>query len=116
MGEPTVRESLAEVVGSLMAYVRDHVTLYKLEATEKLARLGTSILVGIVFIVGGAFLLLFLSLAFVWWFGSTFGSYAVAFLIVAGIWVLALVLVYIFRRKIIMAPLVRGLRDIFWED
>ncbi|MFC2102732.1 hypothetical protein ACFLS7_07030 [Bacteroidota bacterium] len=62
------------------------------------------------------FFLFFLALAFVYWYGEEFGHMYVGALIVVGFYLVASVIVYIYRERIFINPLITRLTTITHEE
>lgn len=60
------------------------------------------------------FILMFLSFAFAYWFGEETGRWALGFILTAGFWAIIALLVYLFRKPLILDQVARAsARDFF---
>lgn len=97
-------------------YIKTRYDLLKLELLEKTSRI-LSVLIMIIislFLVLGA--LIYFSFALVSWMETVFGSMIPGFLIIGGVFLIILFLVYIFREKILINPLIRAISKILFEE
>ena len=104
-------ESIAQLVESLKNYVGLQGEYLKFNAVEKVVRLTTALTLAIIFIIIGEAILFYLSFALIYAMEPLTGM-ALAFLIMALLFLLLLVIVFIKRKSWIERPLVRFLSDI----
>src|SRR5579875_2954776 len=90
----------AELKDRFQAYVSDRITLVKLQAVEKISVAVAAIISGILLLVFGLFLLIFISITLGFLFSHWLDSYAAGFGIVAGIYLLLILLVIFFGKKL----------------
>ncbi|MEZ4906865.1 MAG: phage holin family protein [Saprospiraceae bacterium] len=85
MENRTLKDFYNEMTELIIKYINSYIVLFKLEITEKLVKLGSSIVSVFIILIFffSIFLLLSFSLAF--WLGSLFGSLSLGFLASAGI-------------------------------
>ncbi len=89
-----------EVKDRFQAYVTDRITLVKLQAVEKISVVTAAIISGVLLVVFGLFLLIFISITLGFLFSHWLDSYAAGFGIVAGIYLLLILLVVFFGKKL----------------
>lgn len=98
-------DELKEKTSDLAGHVEDLAnTFYKLtvlNVTQKTSNLVAGMVVGIVIGVLGIFILLFLGIALAWWLGDVLENRTAGFLLGAGFFLVMLLLVFLFRKKII---------------
>ena len=82
-------------------YIRNRVSLIKLQMVEKLSRVAAVLFTGIVVAVLCTFVLLFLSIMGGYYFAELTGSLLAGFGIISAIYLLLLILVIIFRKNIL---------------
>ena len=104
-------ESIAQLVESVKNYVGLQGEYLKFNAVEKVVRLTTALTLAIIFIIIGVAILFYLSFALIYAMEPLTGM-ALAFLIMALLFLLLLVIVFIKRKSWIERPLVRFLSDI----
>ncbi|MCK9424200.1 MAG: phage holin family protein [Bacteroidales bacterium] len=111
---------LSDNFSSLTENVKDYIDLridyLKLVLTEKIARLASFFLISVIFFILAMFLLLFLSLAFVFWFGEEIGPTWVGAMIVTTVYIVGGVIVYFQRHNLFINPLVSHLTKILMEE
>jgi hypothetical protein len=105
------KSNLKDAVDDLTSHIRDYAeTYYKitvLKIAEKATGAGASALVVVSLATLGFFGLIFASLGLAYWLGNLIESRVGGFLIVAGIYFLAMIVVIALRKKIIF-PLIRN--------
>ncbi len=99
-------ESVKELIESLRQYAILQKEYVKLDIIEKVVQLITALSLAVVLIILGVAVLFYLSFAVVFWMAPTIGT-ATAFLIVAIVFLLLLVVVFTNRKTWIERPLVR---------
>ena len=104
-------ETLAQLVESVKSYLSLQGEYLKLNVIDKMVRLVTALTLTIVFVILGVAVLFYLSFALVYWLEPLTGT-ALAFFIMAMLFLALLVLVFIFRKTWIERPLVRFLADL----
>lgn len=98
-------------------YLNDRLLLLKLEAAEKTARLVAALATGLIIGLLFFFVLLFISLMAGYFFSQLTGSLFTGYAIVAGIYLVALVLLILFGRKRISASIINFvIRILFAAD
>jgi hypothetical protein len=97
-------------------YINLRLDLARLTLTEKMSQLLSFFLIMVIFFILGMFLLLFLSLSFVFWFGNDIGPAWLGALLVTAFYVLGGVLIFVKRRQFFINPLVSRLTKILMED
>jgi len=82
-------------------YIQDRLLLLKLDAVERGSKIIATIFTILIIALFSFFVLLFLSVMAAYLFGELLGQIFWGFGIVAGIYIILLVLIIIFRKKII---------------
>jgi uncharacterized membrane protein YqjE len=98
----TIFEQVSSLTTKVKEYVRLRIDLFKLELTEKWVKFVSDIVMLILFITTVFFVMLFLSFAFAYWFAGLTGKWPLAFLITAAFWILVGLLLYLFRKPLIL--------------
>ncbi len=88
-------------------YVNTYVQLTKAKATQAAANASSAMTVMIGALFFGLFFLQFIFLGLAWWIGSLLNSPAAGYFIVAGLFLLIIILLFAMRKKYI-GPLVRN--------
>ncbi len=89
-----------EIKDRFQAYISDRITLVKLQAIEKISVAIAAIISGVLLLVFGLFLLIFISITLGFLFSNIFHNYAAGFGIVAGVYLLLILLVIFFGKKL----------------
>jgi hypothetical protein len=117
MMEPgKISDNFSSLTENVKDYVNLRIDLVKLILTEKIAKLASFFLISVIFFILAMFLLLFLSLAFVFWFGESVGPSWLGALIVTAVYVLGGCLIYFKRHQFFINPLVSHLSKILMEE
>lgn len=96
-----VKDKLEDSLEHVGAYVQTRMDLLLLNLSDKVAKsAATAAVVYVAWSLSG-FVLLFLSLALAWWLGQLLENMAAGFLVVAGIFVLITVVVYVVAKKVL---------------
>lgn len=91
--------NLEGLLNNLTGYVETRVELIKIEVKEDLAKAGAKLVVFAALIVAALFLMLFISFAGAYWLGKLLGMPA-GFSIVAGVYVIILLILLLLRKNI----------------
>ena len=113
---PKISENINNLTENVRDYVNLRLDLARLTLTEKMAQLISLFLISVIFFIMGMFLLLFLSMAFVFWFGNDVGPAWLGALIVVAFYVVLGLFVYMRRYQLFLNPLVSKLTKILMED
>jgi len=97
-------------------YVNLRIDYIKLLLTEKIARMASFFLLSVIFFILGMFLLLFISFAFVFWYGEEIGPTFVGALIIVGFYIVTGLTIYGMRNKLFVNPMVKKLAKIIMEE
>lgn len=111
-----ISDNFSSLTENVKDYVNLRIDLIKLILTEKIAKLASFFLISVIFFILAMFLLLFLSLAFVFWFGEKIGPAWLGTLIVTVVYILGGVLIYTRRHQFFINPLVSQLTKILMEE
>jgi len=116
MESTKISDNFTQLTENIKDYVNLRIDLAKLIITEKLAKLVSFFLIAVIFFILAMFLLLFISLAFVYWFDAAIGSSWVGALIVTAVYVMGGILIYIKRHEFFINPLVTQITKILMEE
>ena len=111
-----ISDNFSSLTENVKDYVNLRIDLVKLILTEKIAKLASFFLIAVIFFILAMFLLLFLSLAFVFWFSDQIGPAWLGALIITAVYILGGVLIYINRHRFFINPLVSQLAKILMEE
>jgi hypothetical protein len=92
--------SLSGMFQKSKEYIDTRFRLLQLQATERSSRLIASLLVDLIKTVFGLFVLFFLSLALGFYLSELLGSSSLGFLATAGIFVVLIVIISLFEKKL----------------
>ena len=90
----------AETKNLFQSYIGDRVTLVKLQVIEKLSVTAAAVVMGVLLFIFGLFLLTFVSITLGFLFSHWLDSYAAGFGIVAGIYLLLILVVIFFGKRL----------------
>jgi hypothetical protein len=96
-------------------YIQDRIALAKLQVLEKVSRLLSALISGLLILVLGFFILLFFGLTGGYFFAQITGSLFLGFAIMFGIFVLLFILLLVYRKKIIYTRVTNFVIDIFFD-
>jgi hypothetical protein len=103
-----IRNKAADLAGHAEDLADTYYRLALLNVTQKAATITSTAITMILLCTAGTFVLLFGGFAFSWWLGDLLKSRAGGFLIGAGFFLLIMIIVVLFRKKIIF-PFIRNL-------
>ena len=106
-------ETIGQLVEVLKHYIGLQSEYMKLDVVDKVVRLLTAITMTVVLL--GLFLIIYLSFAAAYGLAGLIGSTALAFCVVAGVYLFILILFIIFRHQWIERPLVKFLASILMQ-
>ena len=116
MEKKNLGEQFKSLSGDTREYLQLRLELFKLTATEKLAMVVSSLIISVIILFLVGLIVIFLSFAFIYWFGADVGPWCGGALIVAGFDILVGILVFIFRDPLFINPLVSKMSNIILED
>lgn len=107
---------ISELRKELNQYVNLRMELMQLTIYEKSAKVVAAFASSMVMAFLGFFLMLFIFLALANWFGEILGSLAVGYGIVAGFYLIMLLIFMAIRKKYFEQPIVDKMIDVLMED
>jgi hypothetical protein len=116
MAENSFSGNVEEMIKMARSYLNSRIELWKLTLLEKVSLAGAYFLGSLIIVLIIGFCLLFVSLAFAYWYGQTTGDLAMGFLITAGIYVVLGIIIYFGRKNLISGPIIRALAAIIYKD
>lgn len=90
-------------------FIQTTTELVKLKAVDKLISVASNIVSGIVFSILVFFFLLAFNMGIAFWIGEALGKFYLGFFIVAGFYVLLIIILALFKNSIIKAPLTHSI-------
>lgn len=106
MSERTANESFKSVYAILRRFVFLHINNARLTTAEKLTLLGTTIVYGALLMLLGSMALFFITIGIAELLAFTLDT-KFAYLMVAGFYILLVILLIIFKRQLILNPVCR---------
>lgn len=100
-----ISQQAGEIFGYLKIYGQQHVKLAKLDLSERVSKVTSVLTLILVLFILMLFVLFMLSIAVGLYLGNLWESYPRAFLVLTGVYVLAGVIVYAFRKPLIVNPI-----------
>ncbi|MBK5202722.1 MAG: phage holin family protein [Prolixibacteraceae bacterium] len=111
-----ITDSFQKLKDTATDYAKLQLKLFKLCVIQKIDEISVLIISSFVFILIGFIFLLFISAVFVVWYGTTFGNYLTALLIIIGFIILLFLIFYVKGRKWISSAIMKKLSSIISED
>lgn len=108
--------SLKDSFQNLHEYLEARIELTKIQVLEKISLLTSSVLTTLILIFLAFFFLLFASIAASLIVGEQLGEWYWGFLIVACFYALLAIVLYAFRRKIILNPILNTIIDVMFRE
>lgn len=95
------KSKIEQIYERVEQYVLTSVELYKLKALQKVAEVATSLITSFLLAIFGLLFLLFVSIGLAVYLGEVMGRIHYGFMIVAGIYLLFSIIVYILRAQVL---------------
>jgi hypothetical protein len=111
-----LKENVENIHDQIHACIESNVSYYKLWGFKVAMKSTTMILKFTLILLCVAMVLLFCSIAAAFAIGIALNSYALGFLIVAGMYLLVTVLLFLVKDKIIEGPILEKFSEIFFND
>jgi hypothetical protein len=110
-----ISENFSTLTDDVRQYIQLKMDMLKLVITEKVSKLTSFFMLGVIFFCFFLFFILFVSLAFLFWFKDHAGPAWAGSLIVAGFYLFLAFLAYLLRFRLFIDPLVSELSKIIME-
>ena len=101
---------------ALEKYVEDKLLLLKLQAVEKISKLSSEMFSGLLIGIISLFIILFLSMMAAWYFGQLLNNVFWGFGIISAFYILVLILILVFRKKLLERSITNTVINIFFEQ
>ena len=95
------KSKIEQIYERVEQYLSTSVELYKLKALQKVAETATSIITSLLMAVFGLLFLLFVSIGLAVYLGEVMGKMHYGFMIVAGIYLIFAIVVYVLRAQVL---------------
>ncbi len=115
MEQRKISENFSAMTDDVRQYIQLKLDMLRLVITEKMSKLTSFFMLGVIFLCFFFFFILFVSLAFLFWFKDHLGPAWAGSLIIAGFYLLLGFLAYRLRFKLFIDPLVSELSKIIME-
>ncbi len=102
-----LKSKASDLTDSISEYVNTYYKLKVLNVADKATTIGSSAMASIIILFLGIFVLLFSGIALSIWLGILLDNPALGYLIVAGFYLLLILILFAFRKKIIF-PMIRN--------
>ncbi|MGQ1783841.1 MULTISPECIES: phage holin family protein [unclassified Saccharicrinis] len=112
----SLSEEVTEVKKEIESYVQNRIDLTKLHVAEDLSRLTSGLAVRLVLYYIAFFVLLFLSMAAAYAIGNYTNSTETGFIIVAGAYLFAGLVFYLFKGMLISKPIIKAFIHLFFPN
>ncbi len=100
-----------ELFTHLRRYVEFRINDIKFSIARGWVKFVSDIIILILVMVMVIFILMFLSFAFAYWFGEETGRWALGFILTAAFWAIIALLVYLFRKPLILDHVARSMAE-----
>ncbi len=97
-------------------YVENKLLLLKLQAAEKISKLAGAMFSGLLIAVISFFIILFISMMIAWYFGQLLDNVYFGFGIISAFYVVLLILLLVFRKKMLERTITSTVINIFFEQ
>ncbi|NDV66219.1 phage holin family protein [Bacteroides sp. 224] len=109
-------KDIRELIREFKQYIELQKEYTKLELTEKLTIIFSAIILAFVLVTLGIVVLFYLSFSLAYLLAPHIGGLIVSYAIIAGVIILLMIMVYIFRKPLIITPLVNFFAKLFSND
>jgi hypothetical protein len=111
-----IKENSEDFQEQAQAYFEKSASYYKLWSFKVIMKSTTVILKFTLILLCVSMVLLFGSVAAALAIGNYFGSYAIGFLSVGGMYLIATILLFLIKDKVIEGPILEKFSEIFFND
>ena len=116
MESQRLSDNVIEISENIKAYIRLKTDLLNLTLTEKLSLIISALLISVILFLVFLFISMFISIAFIFWFRDHVGPLYAGALIVAGVYLIIGIIVFLKRSRLFIDPLVSKITKILLED
>lgn len=111
-----IKENSEDIQNQAQAYFEKSVSYYKLWGFKVAMKSTTMILKFTLILLCFSMVLLFVSVALALFIGNYFNNYAIGFISVAGMYLIATLLLFLVKDKVIEGPILEKFSEIFFND
>ncbi|HEY6975604.1 MAG TPA: phage holin family protein [Chitinophagaceae bacterium] len=112
----TKQDFFADSRESIEKYIHSRLLLIRLQAVEKISKLAAAMFSGLLIGMLGFFVILFLSVMAAWYFGQLLDSPFKGFGIICAFYVVTLILVLVFRKRVLQKTIINTVISIIFEQ
>ncbi len=116
MKKNSLTDNFSELNDMIKSYLEARIDLWKVLLLEKITKIGTYFFTAISILVTFLFIMLFLAIAFSFWYGNTYGNISTGFLISAGFFVLVSLGIFVFRKPLFSNSIIKNIASIIFSD
>lgn len=113
--ERRVNDSDGGLISSLREYINMRMDRFTLKCVENVSVLSSKVIVVLIFVMLGVVILQLLGFALSYMLGTLLGSNALGFLAVAGIFIIALLVIFCMRKRLFKDSIVRMFAKMFFS-
>jgi hypothetical protein len=103
-----LKEKAGDLTESISEYIKTYYKLSVINATDKATNIAATSLTAVVVAFLGVFVLLFSGIALGIWLGELLDNTALGYLVVAGIYLLIIIILVALRKRIVF-PMIRNI-------
>jgi len=111
-----IKENSEDIQNQAQAYLEKSISYYKLWGFKVAMKSTTMILKFTLILLCFSMVLLFGSVAVALAIGNYFGSYALGFISVAGLYLITTFFLFLIKEKVIEGPILKKFSEIFFND
>ena len=116
MEKTRITDNISELIDVSRKYIEANLKLYKLSLLERISKVVSLIISTTLVMLGGALFILFLSLSIAVYIGNLLESQALGYLVMAMIFLLLVIFLWIKRQTLVINRVIRNLNDIVFTD
>ena len=116
MEKTRITDNISELIDVSRKYIEANLKLYKLTLLERISKVVSLIISTTLVMLGGALFILFLSLLIAVYIGNLLESQALGYLVMAMIFLLLVIFLWIKRQTLVINRVIRNLNDIVFTD
>ncbi|MFH0841533.1 MAG: phage holin family protein [Bacteroidota bacterium] len=107
-------EEIGNIKKDIQEYIEAKLDLFKLQSAENISRVVSNVVVAVIVLLLGSLILFFLSFTAAYFLASVLNSNELGFLCVAGFYLILMLIILLFRKKIIDRPVIKSVIKIFF--
>lgn len=116
MENTRISDNISDVIDASRKYIETNLKLFKLSLLERLSKVVSLLISVTLVLLAGALFLIFLSLAAAVYIGDLLQSQALGYLIIAFIFLILVIFLWIKRKTLVIDHVIQNLNDIIFDD